>query len=189
LESAPALSRPSANRSDTAGICDEIGVQMFKKEEICFQEQEERIRRLSRIVLSDNPSPLLGILTYYDVVMFTFQSMWHLKDWILNDPEFGAKNTDQLKRDIHSNTVLLICADIANGTKHLLLSRPRSGAFICDQQGVHLDSSKGIYQTYYYVVCADSENPYHGMEVRDVITAAQQAWDKIIQTHYLTTFV
>jgi hypothetical protein len=152
-----------------------------------FQEQLERIDRLLKIVHSDDEhSPLGGALTFYDIVIFACQSMWHLKDWILNDPEFHPKDTKQLETDIHAEKCLLICADLANGSKHLVLKRPKVGASLWERQGIHDYPSQGIFQTFYYIVCSDHGDQYHGMEIRALLAAARQSWDTIIDRHHLS---
>lgn len=160
---------------------------MDEKCENCWQEQLDRIDRLMEIMRADDQTSLLGgALRFYDIVVFSLQSIWHLKDWILNDPEFHPKDSSKLKSDIHGEQSLRICADLANGTKHLKLKGSKVGAFISNSQGIDLDPSRGRHQTYYYVICSDSSDPYHGMEIRDLLSAARQGWDRIIQTHYLT---
>jgi hypothetical protein len=155
--------------------------------EKCFQDQLERIDRLMKIILSDDQDSLLGAaLTFEDAIFFTCQSMWHLKDWILNDPNFQAKNIEKLKADIHAKPCLLICADLANGSKHLTLTRPKVGATFTDRQGIELHTSKGIYKIYYYVICTDMNNQYYGAEIRKLLVDARRAWDEIIDVHYLS---
>ena len=48
-----------------------------------YQEQVERIDRLMKIVEASDPYKVISGLSFYDVIVFTCQSMWHLKDWIL----------------------------------------------------------------------------------------------------------
>jgi hypothetical protein len=140
-----------------------------------------------KIVHSDDEHSLLGgALTFYDIVIFACQSMWHLKDWILNDPEFQPKDTKQLEADIYAEKCLLVCGDLANGSKHLVLKRPKVGASLSERQGIHYDQSQGIFQIYYYIVCADDNDPYHGMEIRALLAAARQSWDTIIDTHHVS---
>jgi hypothetical protein len=114
--------------------------------------------------------------------------MWHLKDWILNDPDFAAKDQTKLKADIHASPPLLVCADLANGSKHFTLDRPKVGAAFSDRQGLELSSAKGIFKVYYYVICTDKGQPYHGAEIRALLADARKAWDAIIETHCLSIF-
>ena len=150
------------------------------------QEQLERIDRLMEIINADDPYPLIGTLRFYDIVIFTCQCMWHLKDWILNDIEFGEKDTKTLNDDIHSEKCLLICADLANGSKHLSLRSPKTEFSFSNSIGIQLNAKKGINQQYYYVVCSDTTDPFFGMEVRNLLTECRKSWDKIINKHYLS---
>ena len=61
--------------------------------EMFWQEQLERIDRLLIIINLENP-PYGNVsnLTFFDIVIFTCQNMWHLKDWIINDVNFHAKD-------------------------------------------------------------------------------------------------
>lgn len=153
-----------------------------------FQDQLNRVDRLMKIILSDDQNSLLGpTLSFEDVIFFGCQSMWHLKDWILNDTNFQVKDVDKLKADIHSQKCLLVCSDLANGSKHLTLTRPKVGASFFERTGIKSYPSKGIFQIHYYVICSDGDNPYHGMEIRELLGEARKAWDKIINEHYLST--
>lgn len=61
---------------------------------------------------------------YKDTVYAFFQNCWHLKDWIQNSDELGADKTNELVGWFHGHTDMLICRDIANGSKHLLIKDP-----------------------------------------------------------------
>jgi hypothetical protein len=117
-----------------------------------YQEQVERIDRLMKIVEAGDPYKVMSGLSFYDVIVFTCQSMWHLKDWILNDPQFGASDQAALSKDIHATRCLLVCADIANGTKHLSLSRPRVGGALSEATGLHLDTEQVYVKS--FITCA-----------------------------------
>jgi hypothetical protein len=152
-----------------------------------FQAQVERIDRLMTIMRSPDQTALLGgALTFEDAVIFTCQNMWHLKDWILNDPAFHPKDTALLTKDIHSQQCLLICADLANGSRHLTLDRPKVGAIFSKSVGIHIERSKGIYRDFYYVECSNPNDPYHGVEIRELLAEAREAWERIIDSHYLS---
>jgi len=61
---------------------------------------------------------------YSDDVYAFFQNCYHLKDWIKNDAACSAWS--DVENYINSNPDLRICADLCNGQKHLVLTRPRS---------------------------------------------------------------
>jgi len=57
-----------------------------------------------------------------DDVQAFFINCFHLKDWLLNDPASGLAKAD-LKPLTRGSTSLQLCADLANGVKHLDLKR------------------------------------------------------------------
>lgn len=151
-----------------------------------YRDQLERIDRLMPIIQSSDQWALSGNLNFEDIVMFTCQSMWHLKDWIVNDPDFHPADASRLVAEIHSTRCLLICADLANGSKHALLSRPKVGGRIFEHQGMRLDTARDIHQTLFYVVTDDETDEYHGMEIRPFLERCRAAWQVIIDRHYLS---
>lgn len=153
--------------------------------EHCFQEQFERVDRLLEVVAAPDPSGFTGRLRYEDILVFAFQSMWHLKDWILNDARFGAADVDLLAREIHSAPCLQVCADIANASKHLTLTRPKTSAHISERSGIDLNTSKGLFRVLYYVESTPGDR-YHGVEVRDLLLECRDAWQQLIAKHHLS---
>ena len=143
-----------------------------------FIQQVERIDRLMRIVEADTPHDLASGLLTVDVIMYACQSMWHLKDWILNDPDFGAKDQEKLKAEIHASRCLLVCSDLANGSKHLSLLRPKKGGRLSEHTGIHIETSKGIFRELHYVSCRDSSDEFHGMEVTAFLWCCRDQWQK-----------
>jgi hypothetical protein len=151
-----------------------------------YQDQLERIFRLMEIINAKDPHPLMGKLRFEDILFFACQCIWHLKDWVLNDSAFGARDLKQLKADIHSEKCLLICADLANGSKHLMLSRPKTAFDFAKRKGIRVNAEQGIFQRYYYIASADSTDPYHGMEIRDLLAECMDAWNRIIDKHWFS---
>jgi len=141
-----------------------------------------------RIVDAQDSSELQGALTFYDVIIFACQAMWHLRDWILHDDEFGAEDSEALKQDIFAAHSLSVCSDIANGSKHLFLKRPKVGAgvAISDRKGLHLDTRGGIFQEFFYIECPDDSDEFHGMEVRPFLHRCLDDWYVIINRHHLS---
>ena len=97
-----------------------------------YQEQLDRVRRyyerFKRINdgLENNTVPLDQHL---DDVHAFFQNCYHLKDWLKNDRAYRKHTGPEVEEYVSTTRVLAVCADICNGSKHLILSRgPRSGA-------------------------------------------------------------
>ena len=150
-----------------------------------FQEQLDLVDRVMRIIMADDPGPLLGALLYEDLMMFACQCMWHLKDWIRNDPHFGAKHLIALSDDIHAEKCLMICADLANGSKHFS-HKPKTVFSLAESTGIHINPQRGIFQAHYYIICPDRNDAYHGMEIRPFLSQCREVWERIIDKHYLS---
>jgi hypothetical protein len=61
-----------------------------------------------------------------DAVQSFFEAVHHLKDWLRNDPSSGITK-DDVDKLIDESLVLRLCADLANGSKHLALTSSRTG--------------------------------------------------------------
>jgi len=61
-----------------------------------------------------------------DFVQSFFEAVHHLKDWLANDPSSRVTKADGDSL-INGSTVLQLCADLANGSKHLVLTHSRTG--------------------------------------------------------------
>ena len=152
--------------------------------EMFWQEQLERIDRLLIIVNLENP-PYGNVsnLTFLDIVIFACQNMWHLKDWIINDINFHAKDKKLLMEDIHNSECLLICSDIANGSKHIRLKNKKKGGKISNRKGTHINIDKNIFKELYYIDIDNHKSIFYWMEIRDFLNKCRQTWGKIINKH------
>lgn len=97
-----------------------------------YRHQLERARRfLARVErLRDDLGLELENLDddeFQDMMWSFFQHCWHVKDWIRHDPKMPPEKAKAAIDMAHSSGALMICRDLCNGTKHLLLSDPRSG--------------------------------------------------------------
>jgi hypothetical protein len=91
-----------------------------------WQSQWERVqRRLNdvRAVYTGRPG---GTDAAIDTVQSFFEAVHHLKDWLRNDPSSGITKDDGDKL-INGSLALQLCADLANGSKHLALTSSRTG--------------------------------------------------------------
>lgn len=60
---------------------------------------------------------------YQDEVYAFFQNCYHLKDWLRNDPASSALVSPDIESTISNSPNLSLCADLCNGSKHLVLAR------------------------------------------------------------------
>jgi len=89
-----------------------------------YIDQLDRVRRMLDRLNRQDRSPI----EYGDDLWSFFQNCWHLKDWIKNDPSVPARVRGLIEKLVADSPPLMICADLANGTKHLWLRKPRVGA-------------------------------------------------------------
>ena len=96
-----------------------------------FEEQLDRVRRfLVRIHDTERARR-----DYEDDLWSFFQNCWHLKDWIKNDPGVPSSVSSAIEGDVKKCESLMICADLANRSKHLDLHDARRDA---DMPGRHI---------------------------------------------------
>lgn len=91
-----------------------------------YVEQLERVKRLHQRFkkINDGFEHTQASQNYDDDVYAFFLNCYHLKDWIKNDPYCAA--WPDVEAFINANQDLQVCADLCNGLKHLVLTRPRS---------------------------------------------------------------
>ena len=79
---------------------------------------------------------------HYDQIYSFFVECYSLKDWIQKD--LSKEDLDEnVENFINQNNVLKLCADIANGKKHLELNKPpRYGLDTNLQHEVHLNEDE-----------------------------------------------
>jgi hypothetical protein len=54
------------------------------------------------------------------------QAVWHLKDWLKNDPRQRKVSDQQIEEFTKAEPVLLVLADLCNGSKHAFLKSSRA---------------------------------------------------------------
>jgi hypothetical protein len=156
-----------------------------------YHEQLARVRRFLVRVETSSVNPKLELppekqTEYEDMLCAFFQNCWHLKDWIKNDaaaPTTLAGPIEQLCTQYQS---LMLCADIANASKHLKWNRPpRLGGKVVPKIMVRLTDSFETGEStsqvrYVYEIADDVGKSY------DALTLARQAlsdWETLITTH------
>lgn len=103
-----------------------------------------------------------------DAVQCFFEAVHHLKDWLRNDPASGVTKPDA-EAVISASTALQVCADLANGSKHLVLTSTRTGdsatTIARNDATVFVGTGKGSHR--FYVPSGGTEH--------DVLDLAEQA--------------
>ncbi|SRR5229473_92593 len=89
-----------------------------------YIDQLDRVRRMLDRLERRDRSPI----EYGADLWSFFQNCWHLKDWIKNDPSVPARVRRSIETLVAKPRPLMICADLANATKHLRLRNVRAGA-------------------------------------------------------------
>jgi hypothetical protein len=111
-----------------------------------------------------------------DTVQSFFEAVHHLKDWLGNDPSSGITKAagDKL---ISGSPVLQLCADLANGSKHLKLTSSRTGdlSTTIARNDVAVFAGTGTSAHRFYVESAGTE--YDVLQLADDAVAE---WNKFL---------
>jgi hypothetical protein len=106
-----------------------------------------------------------------DAVLSFFQAVHHLKDWLGNDPLSGVSKADG-DALINGRPMLQLCADLANGSKHLVLTSAWTGdpSTAITRNDVNIFVGTGTVAHGFYVQSAGNEY--------DVLQIARTAVDE-----------
>lgn len=94
-----------------------------------YLEQHDRMLRWAARVRAMLPDPPLDgePLDYaLDTMYACFEACFHLRDWIANDEDLPRTVRDDVYGFVRKSQHLSMCADVANGVKHLRVDRPLS---------------------------------------------------------------
>ena len=94
-----------------------------------YRHQLDRARRfLDRVLVGYEGLEDLNEVEFQDMMWAFFQNCWHVKDWLHHDPLASTGQKTSAIALAHQSGALTICRDLCNGTKHLNLTNPGSGA-------------------------------------------------------------
>lgn len=115
----------------------------------------------------------------HDTVYAFFQNCYHLKDYIINDPSVSLPK-DDVENYIQRISCLKLCSDIANGTKHLKLTKSKSGLSpIIDPLSVTCElTPKGKIKSYKIKYSIETEVGY--FDAFETATECVQRWKEFI---------
>jgi len=141
-----------------------------------WQSQWARVhRRLAdvRVVYTGRPGSTDDAV---DTVLSFFEAVHHLKDWLANDQLSGMGKTagDSL---INGSRMLRLCADLANGSKHLELTSSRTGDKSTEiaRNDVNVYAGTGTAAHRFYVQSAGAE-----YDVLEIAEAAVSEWTEFL---------
>ena len=149
-----------------------------------YVQQLHRVRRFGERIRAQNRERV----SYEDDLWSFFQNCWHLKDWLKNDPSIPTGIRSCVENDVKAFEALMICADLANRSKHLLLSNARRDANVAGREIVVVvtecvgGGSSSNSQTWDYVVTLGDGTTRKALNVAD---SAIRAWETLLQKHGL----
>lgn len=111
-----------------------------------------------------------------DTTLSFFEAVHHLKDWLRNDPSSGITKADGDSL-INRSPMLQLCADLANGSKHLVLTTTRTGDKLTaiTRNDVNILMGTGTVAHRFYVQSAGTE-----YDVLKIAEAAVDDWTEFL---------
>ena len=101
----------------------------------CWREQYDRMKRWHARI----ENAAVADAQHVDNVHAFFICCFHLKDWLKADPSIDAVVRKRAEDLVNANVFLKLCADLANGSKHMVL-----GGFVRVAPGLVLASGPQV---------------------------------------------
>ena len=119
---------------------------------------------------------------HVDNLIGFFQHAWHLKDWIRNDNEIPEALRRAAVQDAERSPALQLCADIANGSKHLMLNNSRVDARLSLVEFLRT-KTPGRHTIEVFIDASGNKRVYARQAAQEVV----DAWEGLLRRHGLTT--
>lgn len=115
---------------------------------------------------------------YDDAFYHAAQDAWHLKDWIKNDTSLRKTRRKKIAEKVHLLREIRIVADLANCTKHLVLSDIKEGAQLA---GTHstVEIGKPEFQRQISIRLKDGTQRL----ATEILDDAIRAWGTLLKRH------
>lgn len=117
-----------------------------------------------------------------DFMIATMQAVWHLKDWIYHDPAVADAVRKRIVSRAERARELLLVADMANGTKHVIVPNPRVGA---RDTAIELHTMPNGTVVVHHIIEDDLGTRQKAIEVID---AALARWQALLDAEGLPTY-
>lgn len=152
-----------------------------------WEDQWKRIERWKDRVRASRDTPRvesLGTEAYRDEVFALFQSIWHFKDWLINDPAAGLtkKQVEDWIFDKGVRRYLLAAHDLANGSKHLTLDKAPKVDAAQIRNDAKIVVGVGHSHTF-YIRIADLDQEFEAVVLADM---CMDEWRGFLASHGLT---
>jgi len=148
-----------------------------------WPEQHARMMRAHKRATAATAATLEAQDDYYNF----FASCYHLKDWLKNDPSVPAAVGSEAETLFDSATHLRVCADLANGIKHLRATRHTridpDSKLAAEHAAYQPDAFQSdAFQTQEHIVVVAASQSW---DVREVADACIAAWDAFLRERHL----
>ena len=117
---------------------------------------------------------------YRDEMLHFFQDCYHLKDWLRNDPACAGL-ADDVETAITNSHALSLCGDLANATKHLSLTRSRSGDTTTSLGATHYAVGMGTDQPTTVSVKYEVKSGGSVWDAFNIAEACMDDWTKYLR--------
>lgn len=146
-----------------------------------WEDQWKRVQRRLDSVRAIYSGRAAGTESAIDDVQSFFECIHHLKDWLGNDSASGVTKADG-DALINSSATLEVCADLANGAKHLMLTSSRTGdpGTSIARNDVTVFAGTGTAAHKFYVASGSQE-----LDVLDLAGQAVSEWETFLRARGL----
>jgi len=149
-----------------------------------WQQQHARMMRAYQRAASATAVTIQVEDDFYSFFVWCF----HLKDWLKNDPPIPAAIKTAAGVLVNTNESLKLCADLANGIKHLRADRsarvdPDSKVSAVQSAFQATAFQKDAFQTHERIVVVAAGSYF---DAREVANACIAAWAAFFREHKLT---
>jgi len=150
-----------------------------------YRHQLDRARRFLDLVQLDYQGlEDIDEVEFQDMMWSFFQHCWHIKDWVLHDPLASNAQKNAVIDMAHQSGALMICRDLCNGTKHLRLNNPGSGAGASHQ---HVDMNIVPGQGRFEIDCIIDDDHGNRISGKRLARDCIAEWERILKSEGFAT--
>lgn len=157
-----------------------VSMALERKRNMC--DTIKQWKRLNRALKKIENNRNRQLDEYEDDIWSFFQNCWHLKDWIKNDDTVHEKHRKSVEKDLKKIDSILMCADLANRSKHLKLTSSRVDADV-SSRGIHIHAApqgRGGYVEYKFIITDSTGCHYDAIEIAK---SSVKKWFEILTSY------